>query len=205
MGRDGDRGHLVTTHGDVPSHGMSYRRCELIPPLKLGPHPQSCAVSTHRPMESAECLQARRSSSGFRGCATPTKHHVARVRVARAFAELREPGARARAGTCKRTYGRKKERTRQNIFSRRPRTRFSTRGISTRISRIASFCNSYPSTPSIYRHPSCSFTPLLFTPYLSLSLSLYLSVSFSFSIPVRPQRVLYNRSTESLSYYITVT
>lgn len=73
-----------------------------MPPLKLGPHPQSCAVSTHRPMKPPCSLQARRSGSGFRGRATPTKHHVARVRVARAFAELREPEARARTGTCER-------------------------------------------------------------------------------------------------------
>lgn len=71
--------------------------------LKLGPHPQSCAVSTPRPMKAPGSLQARRSSSGFRGRATPTKHHVARVRVARAFAELREPGTRARTGACERS------------------------------------------------------------------------------------------------------
>lgn len=45
-------GHPGPTHGDVPSFGVSYRRPELIPPLKLGPHPQSCAVSTHRPMKA---------------------------------------------------------------------------------------------------------------------------------------------------------
>lgn len=90
------------THGDVPSFGVSYHRPELIPPLKLGPHPQSCAVSTHQPMKAPGSLQARRSGSGFRDGATPTKHHVARVRVARAFAELREPGARARTGACER-------------------------------------------------------------------------------------------------------
>lgn len=55
--------------------------------------------------ESAESLQARRTSSSFRGRATPTKHHVARVRVARAFAELREPGARenGRLRACERS------------------------------------------------------------------------------------------------------
>jgi len=52
--------------------------------------------------ESGGCLQARCSGSSFRGRATPTKHHVARIRVARAFAELREPGARAGTGTCER-------------------------------------------------------------------------------------------------------
>lgn len=95
-------GYPGPTHGDVPPFGVSYHRLELIPPLKLGPHPQSCAVSTHRPMKAPGSLQARRSSSGFRSRATPTKHHVARVRVARAFAELREPGARARTGACER-------------------------------------------------------------------------------------------------------
>lgn len=46
------QGHSGSTHGDVPSCEVSYRRPELIPPLKLRPHPQSCAVSTHQPMKA---------------------------------------------------------------------------------------------------------------------------------------------------------
>lgn len=108
-------GHPGPTHVDVPPFGVSYHRPELIPPLKLGPHPQSCAVSTHRPMKAPGSLQARCSGSGFRSRATPTKHHVARVRVARAFAELREPGARARTGACERACERAFERAAKGI------------------------------------------------------------------------------------------
>ncbi|EGI64759.1 hypothetical protein G5I_06949 [Acromyrmex echinatior] len=54
-------GHPGPTHGDVPPFGVSYHRPELIPPLKLGPHPQSCAVSTHRPMKSAQFNCASRN------------------------------------------------------------------------------------------------------------------------------------------------
>lgn len=87
-------GHPGPTHEDVPSPGVSYRRPKLIPPLKLGPHPQSCAVSTHRPMKAPVACKLAAPAPAIRGRATPTKHHVARVRVARAFAEQREPGAR---------------------------------------------------------------------------------------------------------------
>lgn len=68
---------------------MSYRHPELIPPLKFWPHPQSCAVSTHRPMKARELASsAERLSS--RATPTNTTCHAAelhvRPRSCRAFA-----------------------------------------------------------------------------------------------------------------------
>lgn len=72
--------------------GMSYRHPELIPPLKFRPHPQSCAVSTHRPMKARELASsAERLSS--RATPTNTTCHAAelhvRPRSCRAFARRR--------------------------------------------------------------------------------------------------------------------
>lgn len=130
MGRDSERGHPVTTHEDVPSHGVSYRRLELIPPPKLGPHPQSCAVSTHRPMESAGCLQARRS---FRLRLSRPCHSDQTPRGTRPSCTCIRGAARAR---CARESGRLREsfpeRRRESspsnakkILSRRRSKRFS--------------------------------------------------------------------------------
>lgn len=85
-----------------PTRAYSAPQARATPAIMRSFHPSS--------NESAGSLQACRSGSGFRGRATPTKHHVARVRVARAFAELQELGARARASTCEKARERSKRR-----------------------------------------------------------------------------------------------
>lgn len=69
--------------------GMSYRHPELIPPLKFWPHPQSCAVSTHRPMKARELASSGERLSS-RATPTNTTCHAAelhvRPRSCRAFA-----------------------------------------------------------------------------------------------------------------------
>lgn len=74
--------------------GIPYRHPELIPPLKFWPHPQSCAVSTHRPMKARELASsAERLSS--RATPTNTTCHAAelhvRPRSCRAFARCGPP------------------------------------------------------------------------------------------------------------------
>ena len=68
---------------------MSYRHPELIPPLKFWPHPQSCAVSTHRPMKARELASSGERLSS-RATPTNTTCHAAelhvRPRSCRAFA-----------------------------------------------------------------------------------------------------------------------
>jgi len=107
-------GHPGPTPGDVPSFGVSYRRPELIPPLKLRPHPQSCAVSTPRPMKAAGACKLAAPAPAFaaeplrpnttwhaselhvhsRSCESPVR---ARVRaLAREFAQDREAVLRPR-------------------------------------------------------------------------------------------------------------
>jgi len=118
--------------------------------------------------ESGGCSQARCSGSSFRGRATPTKHHVARIRVARAFAELREPGARAGTGAC--------ERIRERIEKRCRILIAGNSGQSYNDSTPVSFPRDPPST--------ASFDPLCRYPY-SFTLSPFFSdssPSLSFSL-----------------------
>lgn len=127
--------------------------------------------------ESAGSLQARRTGSGFRGRATPTKHHVARVRVARAFAELREPGARARAGACEeslREIGVAVSRRRENSRSARDssslRERNSRFSLPARSPRTASFHSSSFSPPPSLGRLTLARSPSSLHPYHAVSL-----------------------------------
>lgn len=92
-------GNAGPTHEDVPPFGMSYRRPELIPPLKLGPHPQSCAVSTHRPMNAPKACKLVVPALAFvpEPLRPNTTCHASELHV---HSRSCESPVRARTGAC---------------------------------------------------------------------------------------------------------